>query len=402
MEILDARPLGGAWTLDRLWERLGIGAAIRRVAAGRRLDGEAVERVVFALVAQRALKPGSKLAATDWVAKRVAIEGLMGFTDDQAYRAMDFLLDALEEIAGEIFGSVAHLLNLDLDIIFVDTTSTYFELDVADELADLQDTVDDDGVSRPVENGARAFGHSKDFRTDLPQVVIAMAVTSDGVPVRCWTFPGNTADTSIIRTVKDDLAGWNLHRMVWVADRGFASAANRAYLTRGGGHYIHAEKLRNTNSEAAAALARPGRAAPSRGTCGSKKSPSPPAATATGMTARGRSGSWSATTPNRPTATGRPRPPRRTPRAADGRLRWLDRPAPRRTRRLAQDQARAAPLPAPHQQRAAARRRGRDQTRAAPGRQVAAPHLRQHADPRRPAWPRPTRRCCKSNGAGAT
>jgi len=65
VEILDARPLGGAWTLDRLWERLGVGAAIRRVAAGRRLDGEAVERVVFALVAQRALKLGSKLAATD-------------------------------------------------------------------------------------------------------------------------------------------------------------------------------------------------------------------------------------------------------------------------------------------------------------------------------------------------
>jgi len=259
VEILDARPLGGAWTLDRLWERLGVGAAIRRVAAGRRLDGEAVERVVFALVAQRALKPGSKLAATDWVAKRVAIEGLTGFTDDQAYRAMDFLLEALEEIAGEIFGSVAHLLNLDLDIIFVDTTSTYWEIDGADELADLQDTVDDDGISRPVEQGKRSFGHSKDHRTDLPQVVIAMAVTRDGVPVRCWTFPGNTADTSIIRTVKDDLAGWNLHRLVWVADRGFASAANRAYLTRGGGHYIHAEKLRNTNSEAAAALARPGR-----------------------------------------------------------------------------------------------------------------------------------------------
>jgi len=259
VEIIDFRPLGGAWTLDRLWERLGIGAAVRRVAAGRRLDGEAVERIVFALVAQRALKPGSKLAATDWVAKRVAIEGLTGFTDDQAYRAMDFLLEALEEITEEIFGSVAHLLNLDLDLIFVDTTSTYFEVDVPEELADLQDNVDDDGTSRPLEHGKRSFGHSKDFRTDLPQVVIAMAVTRDGVPVRCWTFPGNTGDTSIIRTVKDDLAGWNLRRMVWVADRGFASAANRAYLTRGGGHYIHAEKLRHTNSEAAAALARPGR-----------------------------------------------------------------------------------------------------------------------------------------------
>jgi transposase len=259
VEVVDSRRLGGAWTLDRQWERLGIGAAIRRAAAGRRLDGESVERVVFALVAQRACEPGSKLAATTWVAQRVAIEGCPGFTDDQAYRAMDFLLDALGEIAAEIFSSVAHLLNLDLDIVFVDTTSTYWETETADELAELADPLDDDELSSPAEAGTRTFGHSKDHRGDLPQVVIAMAVTRDGVPVRCWTFPGNTADTAIIRTVKDDLGGWGLRRLVWVADRGFASAANRAYLTRGGGHYIHAEKLRHTNTEAAAALARPGR-----------------------------------------------------------------------------------------------------------------------------------------------
>jgi hypothetical protein len=259
VEVLDSRRLGAAWTLDRVWERLGIGAAIRRVAVGRRLDGEAVERVVFALVAQRACEPGSKLAATGWVAERVAIAGCAGFTDDAAYAAMDFLLDALPEIAGEVFGSVAHLLNLDLDIVFVDTTSTYWETETADELAELADEPGDDETSNPVEAGTRAFGHSKDHRPDLPQVVIAMAVTRDGVPVRCWTFPGDTADTAIIRTIKDDLGGWGLRRLVWVADRGFASAANRAYLTRGGGHYIHAEKLRQANAEAAAALARPGR-----------------------------------------------------------------------------------------------------------------------------------------------
>jgi len=259
VEVIDSRRLGAAWTLDRVWERLGIGAAIRRVATGRRLDAEAVERVIFALVAQRALEPGSKLAATGWVAERVAIQGCTGFSDDAAYAAMDFLLESLPEIAGEVFGSVAHLLNLDLDLVFVDTTSTYFEVDGLEELPELAETVEDDEATSAVESGRRAFGHSKDFRTDLPQVVIAMAVTRDGVPVRCWTFPGNTADTSIIRTVKDDLAGWNLRRLVWVADRGFASAANRGYLTRGGGHYIHAEKLRHTNTEAAAALARPGR-----------------------------------------------------------------------------------------------------------------------------------------------
>jgi hypothetical protein len=59
VEILDSRRLGGAWTLDRVWERLGIGAAIRHAAEGRRLDGETTERVIFALVAQRALSPAA-------------------------------------------------------------------------------------------------------------------------------------------------------------------------------------------------------------------------------------------------------------------------------------------------------------------------------------------------------
>ncbi|HEX2398752.1 MAG TPA: IS1634 family transposase [Mycobacterium sp.] len=260
IEILDSRRFGGAWLLGQLWERLGIGAALHRVAAERRLDAEATERVLFALVAQRALEPASKLAATSWVGERVAIAGCAGFSDDAAYRVMDFLLEALGEIAAAIFDSVAHLLNLDVDIVFVDTTSTYWEVDVPDELSDLQpEPQPDDGTAKPVERAARRFGKSKDHRDDLPQVVIAMAVTRDGIPVRCWTFPGSESDQRIIRAVKDDLGAWNLHRLVWVADAGFASAANRAYLTRGGGHYIHAEKLRHTNAEAAAALARPGR-----------------------------------------------------------------------------------------------------------------------------------------------
>ncbi len=262
VQVLDSRRLGCVWTLwtlDRIWQRLGIGAAIRTAAAGRRLDGQAVERVVFALAAQRACEPGSKLAATRWVAQRVAVEGCPGFDTDAAYGAMDFLLAALPEIAGRIFDATANLLNLACDVIFVDTTSTYWELDIADELSELADDTADDGVSGPVEAGLRTFGHSKDHREDLPQVVIGMAVTAEGVPIRCWTFPGNTADAAIIRTVKDDLTAWNLHRVVWVADRGFASAANRGYLTRAGGHYVHAEKLRATNTEAATALARQGR-----------------------------------------------------------------------------------------------------------------------------------------------
>jgi hypothetical protein len=260
VEVVDSRRMGVAWVLGRLWDRLEIGTAVRRVAAGRRLDGDATERVIFALVAQRACEPGSKLAATRWVAERVFIEGCGGFSDDAAYAAMDFLLAALEEVAAEVFSSVAHLLNLDVGIVFVDTASTYWEMEVAAGLAEAADR--DGGADEdepPREEGARRLGHSKDHRDDLPQVVIAMAVTRDGIPVRCWTFPGNEQDQKIIRTVKDGLGSWNLRRLVWVAGRGFASAANRAYLSRGGGHCIHAEKLRGTNAEAAAALARQGR-----------------------------------------------------------------------------------------------------------------------------------------------
>ncbi|MGH8938793.1 MAG: IS1634 family transposase, partial [Actinomycetes bacterium] len=205
-------------------------------------------RVLFALVCNRALKPYSKLAAADWASRDVHIPGLEAMDEDQAYRAMDVhqAADCEAGVQEAVFFAVADLLNLEVDLLFFDTTSTYFERDEPEQGAD----------GSP---GFRALGHSKDHRPDLPQVVIAMAVTRDGVPVRCWTFPGNASDTAIIRTVKDDLAGWNLRRMVWVADRGFASAANRAYLTRGGGHYIHAEKLRHTNTEAAAAMARAGR-----------------------------------------------------------------------------------------------------------------------------------------------
>ena len=270
VEVLEARRCGGAYALDALFARLGIGAALRAAAAGRRLDAELVERVCFALVAQRALEPASKLAATRWTAERVAIEGCPAFTDDAAYRAMDFLLAALPEIAGGVFASTASLLNLACDVIFVDTSSTYFELDAADAQVELATHIDeaearaaaapDAAQHGPPEAATRRYSkHSKDKRPDLPQVVIGMAVTREGVPVRCWTFPGNASDQLIMRTIHDDLAGWKLNRVLWVADRGFSSVANRAYLQKGGGHYVLAERLRGGSAEARTALARAGR-----------------------------------------------------------------------------------------------------------------------------------------------
>ena len=86
-----------------------------------------------------------------------------------------------------------------------------------------------------------------------------MAVTRTGIPVRVWCWPGSTSDQALIRQVKADLRDWTLARVIWVADRGFASAENRRYLRRGDHHYIIGEKLRSGSAEAKAALSRQGR-----------------------------------------------------------------------------------------------------------------------------------------------
>jgi hypothetical protein len=263
LEFAESRPLGGTWVLDALWERLGIGPAMRELLKGRRLDPSA-ERVLFALVANRALAPSSKLAASRWASEDVLVAGLPATTDDACYRAMDWLLQIREALEKRVFDRACEVLGLEVDLLFFDTTSTYFVTEEADA------PVARDERGNPVPDGAesadgtreagfRTWGKSKDRRDDLPQVVIGMAVTRDGIPLRVWCWPGNTSDSALIRQVKDDLRGWTLSRVIWVADRGFTSQENRRYLRKGGNHYIIGERLRSGSAEASAALSRQGR-----------------------------------------------------------------------------------------------------------------------------------------------
>jgi len=186
------------------------------------------------------------------VTERAWIAGLPELDEDSCYRSMDWLLEVEDELCQAVYFATADLLNLEVDLLFFDTTSTYFERDEPE-----QDVVDEDG--NVVHPAFRVRGHSKDHRDDLPQVVIAMAVTRSGIPIRVWCWPGNTSDQELIRQAKDDLRAWKLSRVVWVADRGFQSEENRRYLQRAGGHYILGEKLRGNDKEANAALARQGR-----------------------------------------------------------------------------------------------------------------------------------------------
>jgi len=249
LTVAGSRLMGTLHLLDGLWRQLGVDAALRQVLGARRFTTD-VERVLFALVANRMVDPTSKLAAAEWVREDVVVPGLASMDEDQAYRAMDLLVeaDAQAGVQEAVFFAVADLLNLEVDLLFFDTTSTYFE----------RDTEEAPSQASPA-GGLRRYGHSKDSRPDLPQIIIGLAVTREGIPVRCWVWPGNTADVAVLPEVKDGLRGSRLGRVVTVVDRGFSSAANLDYLRRAGGHWIAGERMRDGNPAAQAALSRPGR-----------------------------------------------------------------------------------------------------------------------------------------------
>lgn len=239
LRFVSSRPVGGAWLLNELWNRLEIGAAVREHC------GDEAERSIFAMTANRALAPKSKLAIEEWSKHEAYLPGVSEIAVHQLYRAMDVLLDKADLIQREVFSRVARTLFLEVDLLFFDTTSTYFEADEEDP-----------------ETGRltlRKRGHSKDHRPDLPQVVIGLAVTREGIPIRCWVWPGNTSDVSVIPEIKKDLTDWRLGRVVSVMDRGFMSEDNLPELQKAGGHYIIGERMRSGKQHVEEALSRRGR-----------------------------------------------------------------------------------------------------------------------------------------------
>jgi len=238
LRFIKSAPLGGAYLLRQIWERLGLQTVLAKALKGRDFIF-AVEWAVFAMVANRALAPDSKRGVEDWVSEDVALGNPEPISLQHLYRAMDFLLEHEESIQKEVFFATADLLNLEVDLLFFDTTTTYAECEEEDDL--------------------RRYGHSKDSRPDRPQIVIGLAVTKEGLPVRCWVLPGNTADMTTVERVKSDLRDWKLSRCIWVMDRGMSSEENRIVLQKAGGHYILGEKLRDSQAAHKEALSFQGR-----------------------------------------------------------------------------------------------------------------------------------------------
>jgi len=134
LPLLGSRPMGAAWLLDHLWASLGFPTAIGKAVSGRRLDPR-VERVLFALVANWAINPVSKLAALEWAAHDVHLPATpdLGSDPQVAYRAMDVCAEHATVIHEQVFFAVAGRLGPQCDVLLFDTNSTYLPTEDDDE-----------------------------------------------------------------------------------------------------------------------------------------------------------------------------------------------------------------------------------------------------------------------------
>jgi len=222
---IAVRRIGPALVFERLWEETGCRAVIAELA-GKRKHGFALERAVFLTVLHRLFVSGSDRAADRW-REDYTIASVAGLDLHHLYRAMAWLGEELSEqeqdgrtpfaprclkdmVEERLFAHRRDLLTR-LDLVFLDTTSLYFEGAGGQTLG--------------------RHGYSKDHRADLRQMILAVLIDGDGRPVCSEMWPGNTADVSTFIPVIDRLRRrFDIARVCVVADRGMISAETMAEL----------------------------------------------------------------------------------------------------------------------------------------------------------------------------
>lgn len=229
---------GPVLVFERLWEDLGLPELLHGLVRRRRL-GFDFERVVFALVLQRILAPGSDRAGAKWI-DTVHARGFDQLRLAHYYRALRVLWQHKAAIEQALSQKGLDLFNQPLDLVFFDTTSLYFE-------------------GRGPEGLAR-LGKSKDHRPDHPQVILGLLMRRDGLPIACEVWPGNTADVTRLTVIAELLRRrFAIDRVVVVCDRGMVSKKTLDALTAQGFEYIVGMKMRGCLEVRAEVLARAGR-----------------------------------------------------------------------------------------------------------------------------------------------
>ena len=220
------KDFGPAFIFRKIWEKLNLKGFLQRALEDTNIVSH-LDEAIFAMVLNRLMAPSSKYGLfRQWV-QTIYAQGLSELQLHLYYRAHDFLTEQKESMEQHLFGQLTDLLNLEVDLVFYDTTSSYFEGDGPEELAE--------------------YGYSKDHRGDRKQVVIGLLMTKQGIPVAHQEFPGNLHDTKTFSVVIKDLKSrFQVDKVILVGDRGMVSETNLEEIRKLDMEYIVGVKLRKS------------------------------------------------------------------------------------------------------------------------------------------------------------
>jgi Transposase DDE domain len=214
MRLCRPRQWGACWLAGQLWQALQLDRFWGdRLAPSRK--GTRWDQVLQVLVSYRLIAPGSEWKLhRDWFGRSAMADLLgadFGLADPhKLYACHDLLLQHKEALFSHLMARWHDLFNADFDVLLYDLTSTYFEINASDV----------------AEGDKRRHGYSRDKRPDCPQVVIALVVTPDGLPLAYEVLPGNTADCKTLRLFLAKIEHqYGRARRVWVMDRGIPTEA---------------------------------------------------------------------------------------------------------------------------------------------------------------------------------
>jgi hypothetical protein len=206
-----ARSWGPALVFERLWQHQGVDELLAGLARHRHFSFSP-ERVAFALALQRLTEPGSDLQGSSWV-RTVECPGFAEIELQHMYRTAGWFSEIRNDLEKSLFLRDRDLFSQTLDLVFIDTTSTF--------------------IYRDEETDLRRRGYSRDRMPDYPQVVICLAVDQQGWPIAWDLLPGNTADTvAFVAMIQKLRQRFNIRRVVVVADRGMMGKDAIALLER--------------------------------------------------------------------------------------------------------------------------------------------------------------------------
>jgi hypothetical protein len=214
MRLCRPRQWGACWLAGQLWQVLQLDRFwADRLPPSRK--GTRWDQVLQVLVSYRLIAPGSEWKLhRNWFGNSAMADLLgadFGLADShKLYACHDLLLQHKADLFSHLMTRWRDLFNANFDVLLYDLTSTYFEINASDV----------------AEGDKRRHGYSRDKRPDCPQVVIALVVTPDGLPLAYEVLPGNTADCKTLRMFLAKIEQqYGRARRVWVMDRGIPTEA---------------------------------------------------------------------------------------------------------------------------------------------------------------------------------